>query len=267
MKMGMLHIIAVSNPEMAREVFQVQDSIFSDRPDRVAITYLTYDKADMAFANYGPSWRKMRKICVMKLFSRKRAESWASVREEVDSMIQTIEKKCGVSVNVGELALDLTKNITYRAAFGSSSREEQEEFVKILQEFSRLFGAFNLADFIPWLGWIQGKEFNRRLVKARGSLDGFIDKIIDEHFEKRKKKMNSGVVESESSEADLDMVDELMEFYDEEDDVLHSDAAGESKSSMIRFTKDNIKAIIMVRIRISKFIFQSKQCFKNRIND
>ncbi|RVW93284.1 Cytochrome P450 84A1 [Vitis vinifera] len=210
MKMGGLHLVVVSTPEMAREVLQVQDSVFANRPARVAIKYLTYDRADMAFAQYGPSWRQMRKICVMKLFSRKRAESWASVREEVDSTLQSIAKRGGSAVNIGELALDLTKNITYRAAFGSN--------------------------FIPWLGWIQGKEFNKRLVKARGSLDEFIDKIIDDHIEKRKKQNNSG--DESESEAELDMVDELMEFYSE-------DVAAEDLNSSIKFTRDNIKAIIM----------------------
>lgn len=237
LKMGVLHVVAVSNPEMAREVLQVQDSVFCNRPARIATAYLTYDRADMAFAHYGPFWRQMRKICVMKLFSRKRAESWASVREEVDLMLQSVAKRGGSAVNIGELALDLTKNITYRAAFGSTSRDDQDAFVKILQEFSRLFGAFNLADFIPWMGWIQGKEFTRQLVKTRGSLDRFIDKIIDDHVEKRKKQQNS--VDESESETDLDMVDELMEFYSEE-------VADQDMKASIKFTKDNIKAIIMV---------------------
>ncbi|KAJ6398372.1 hypothetical protein OIU77_019218 [Salix suchowensis] len=64
-------LIAVSSPEVARQVLQVQDNIFSNRPANVAISYLTYDRADMAFAHYGPFWRQMRKLCVMKLFSRK----------------------------------------------------------------------------------------------------------------------------------------------------------------------------------------------------
>ncbi|TXG64645.1 hypothetical protein EZV62_011639 [Acer yangbiense] len=62
LQMGALHVVAVSTPEMAREVLQVQDGIFSNRPANVAITYLTYDRADMAFADYSPFWRQMRKI-------------------------------------------------------------------------------------------------------------------------------------------------------------------------------------------------------------
>ncbi|KAK1572393.1 hypothetical protein Q3G72_032060 [Acer saccharum] len=114
LKMGSLHVVAVSTPEMAREVLQFQDGIFSNRPTNIAITYLTYDRADMAFADYGPFWRQMRKICVIKLFSRRRAESWASVRREVNSMVQTVMKKTGLPVKIGELVFSLTRNITYR---------------------------------------------------------------------------------------------------------------------------------------------------------
>lgn len=67
MKMGGLHMVAVSTPDMAREVLQAQDGVFSNRPATDAISYLTYDRADMAFAHYGPFWRQMRKICVMKV--------------------------------------------------------------------------------------------------------------------------------------------------------------------------------------------------------
>ena len=67
LKMGGLHMVVVSTPEMAREVLQVQDKVFANRPGTVAIRYLTYNRADMAFAHYGPFWRQMRKICIMKV--------------------------------------------------------------------------------------------------------------------------------------------------------------------------------------------------------
>ncbi|KAJ0445425.1 putative cytochrome P450 [Helianthus annuus] len=123
LKMGFGHTVAVSSAEMARQVLQVQDNIFSNRPATIAISYLTYDCQDMAFANYGPFWRQMRKLCVMKLFSRKRAESWDSVRDEVDSMIKITAASSGSPVNLGELVFGLTHDIIYRAAFGSISHE------------------------------------------------------------------------------------------------------------------------------------------------
>ncbi|KAL3839421.1 hypothetical protein ACJIZ3_024012 [Penstemon smallii] len=110
-----------------------------------------------------------------------------------------ISTKVGSNVNIGETVLGLTKNITYRAAFGSMSQEGQGEFFKIIWCF---------------------QCFNRRLAKARGALDGFIDKIIDVR----------------SYEVEDDMVDELMEFYGED---------GSGKSDSITITRDNIKALIM----------------------
>uniref|UniRef100_A0A7N0T0U5 Ferulate 5-hydroxylase n=1 Tax=Kalanchoe fedtschenkoi TaxID=63787 RepID=A0A7N0T0U5_KALFE len=241
LKMGHKHMLVVSTPEMAREVLQAQDHVFANRPATVAISYLTYDRADMAFGNYGPFWRQMRKICVMKVFSRKRAESWAAVGHEVDSAVEAIKKSIGSPVNLGELVFCLTRNVTYKSAFGSISERGQEEFVKILQEFSRLFGAYNVTDFFPWAGWIVGRKFRKRLEEARSSLDGFIDNIIEEHVEKRRRRMQRIEIHagSDCKDDEMDMVDEMMAFYTEN----VGDERVESES--IKFTKDNIKALIM----------------------
>ncbi|KAG6645637.1 hypothetical protein I3843_08G129700 [Carya illinoinensis] len=233
LRMGYLHMVAVSSPDVARQVLQVQDNIFSNRPATLAIKYLTYDRADMAFAHYGPFWRQMRKLCVMKLFSRKRAESWESVRDEVDSTVRLVAANIGKPVNIGELVFELTRNIIYRAAFGTLSHEGQDEFIGILQEFSKLFGAFNIADFIPWLSWVDPQGLNARLAKARRSLDGFIDNILDDHIAKKKKNHGSTTVSEDS-----DMVDDMLAFYSEDEKTRESDDS-------FTLTRDNIKAIIM----------------------
>lgn len=239
LRMGFLHMVAVSSPEHARQILQLQDHTFSNRPATIAISYLTYDRADMAFAHYGPFWRQMRKICVMRVFSRKRAESWRSVRDEVDKTVRAVAGSIGTVVNIGELVFALTRDITYRAAFGASATEGQDEFIGILQEFSKLFGAFNLADFIPYLGRIDPQGINERLVKARGSLDRFIDKIMDDHMEKKNKDKTLL-----SEEAETDMVDDLLAFYGEEEAKVNE---SEDLQNSIKLTRENIKAIIMVR--------------------
>nr|AAW50817.1 ferulate-5-hydroxylase [Broussonetia papyrifera]AAW50818.1 ferulate-5-hydroxylase [Broussonetia papyrifera] len=230
LKMGYLHMVAISSPETARQVLQLQDNIFSNRPANIAIRYLTYDRADMAFAHYGPFWRQMRKLCVMKLFSRKRAASWESVRGEVEKTVLSVAGSTGTAVNVGELVFKTTMDIIYRAAFGASNKEGQDEFISILQEFSKLFGAFNMADFIPWLTWVDPQGLNGRLKRARKALDAFIDKIIDEHVVKK------------NEAAETDMVDDLLAFYSNEEAKVND---AEDLHNAIRLTRDNIKAIIM----------------------
>ncbi|KAJ3682167.1 hypothetical protein LUZ60_014740 [Juncus effusus] len=235
LRLGFLHAFAVSTPEIARQVLQVQDNVFSNRPATIGISYLTYNRADMAFAHYGPFWRQMRKLCVMKLFSRKRAESWASVRDEVDWMIHSINNNCGTEVNLGELIFNLTKNIVFRAAFGTQGNDKnQDEFISILQEFSKLFGAFNIGDFIPWISWMDPQGLNKRLRSARGSLDRFIDKIIDEHMKNPKG----------GDDVDADMVDDMLAFLDESKDGKRTED-GDDLQNSLKLTRDNIKAIIM----------------------
>jgi ferulate-5-hydroxylase len=237
LRLGRLHAFAVSTPEYAREVLQTQDIAFSNRPATIAIAYLTYDRADMAFAHYGPFWRQMRKLCVMKLFSRRRAQTWVAARDESAALVRAVARSAGEPVNLGEVIFNLTKNVIFRAAFGTRNGEGQEEFIAILQEFSKLFGAFNIGDFIPWLSWMDPQGINRRLRAARAALDRFIDNIIDEHMKRGKNP----------DDADADMVDDMLAFLAEVKPAGKAGADDDDLQNTLRLTRDNIKAIIMVR--------------------
>jgi ferulate-5-hydroxylase len=79
----------------------------------------------------------MRKLCVMKLFSRRRAETWVAVRDESAALVRAVASSGGEAVNLGELIFNLTKNVIFRAAFGTRDGEGQDEFIAILQEFSK----------------------------------------------------------------------------------------------------------------------------------
>lgn len=235
LRMGFRHMIFVSGPNPAREVLQVHDHIFSNRPANICTRYLTYDRSDLVFANYGPFWRKVRKLCVTKLFSRYRAESWAAIAGEVDTMVRRVAAGSSTAISIGDLLFEFSRSFIYRAAFGSGSVEGQEEFMKILPEFSKLFGTAAVGDFIPWLGFVNLNGLRKRLVEARASLDGFIDRIIDDHMMKREKAEENVVRET-------DMVDELLAFYSDGAQLCES----EDLQSSIKLTRNNVKGIIMV---------------------
>ena len=162
--------------------------------------------------------------------------SWSSVRDEVDATLPAASDKSGEPLNIGELVINLTKNIIFRAAFGSQGHEDQHEFIGILQEFSKLFGAFNIGDFIPWLSWMDTQGINKRLKAARGALDRFIDKIIDEHLANPKA----------ADAKDADMVDDMLAIL--KDSPAGKGGEGGDLQGNLKLTRDNIKAIIMVRV-------------------
>lgn len=248
LKMGFVHMMVVSSPEVARQVLQVQDNIFSNRPETIAINYLTYGGADFVFAHCGPFWRMMRKLSVMRLFSRKRTETWQSVRDEVDHIVKVLSGRVGSPVNIVEHVFNLTKNVIYRAALGTKMSDGQDKFLAVLQELSQLFGALNIADYIPLLKWADPNGLSDRLVKARSTLGGFIDPIIDDHL-KKKKAVNGHVKQENKVEDDFDIVDELLNFYTE-DDKVHQ----QQDSQDIKLTRNNIKAIIMVSTCTSLYV-------------
>ncbi|KAM0917351.1 hypothetical protein ACQ4PT_009577 [Festuca glaucescens] len=179
LRFGWLHVFAVSTPEYAREVLQAQDGAFSNRPATMAVDYLTYGRSDMALAHNGAYWRQMRKLCVTKMFSRRRAETWLAVRD-------------GSSRGSWGCSTSATSS---RGSAGSAG------------------GASTAAS-----------------ARARGALDRFIDKIVDEHMRRGK----------DSADPDADLVDGLLAFLAEADA-----ASGKHRKDAIRFTHHNVKAMIM----------------------
>jgi len=239
LRLGKVHTFAVSTPEYAQEVLQGQDAAFSNRPATMAKTYLSYNRADMVFAHYGPFWRQIRKLCMMKLFSRRRPGTWLAVRDESAALVRAVARRSGESVNLGDLIFNLSKNVTFRAAFGGDATGDgdggkQDEFIAIMQEYSKLFGAFSIGDFVPWLSWADPQGINVRLHAARAALDEFIDKIIDEHMKRGKNP----------DDVDADMVDGMLAFLPEAKPKKKD--AGDDLQNTLRLTRDNIKAIIMV---------------------
>ncbi|XBJ06714.1 hypothetical protein VPH35_012342 [Triticum aestivum] len=165
LRLAKVHTFAVSMPEYTQQVLQAQDAAFSHRPATIATTDLTYHRADMVFTRYGPFWRQMHKLCVMKPFSRRRPGTWLAVRDESAVLVRAKAWRSGETVNLGDLIFNLSMNVTFRAAFGAEATgdgdgRKQDEFIAIMQEFSKLFGAFSIGYFIPWLGWVDPQGIN-----------------------------------------------------------------------------------------------------------
>ncbi|XP_037480959.1 cytochrome P450 84A1-like [Triticum dicoccoides] len=227
LRMGWLRIFVVSTPEYAREVLHAQDNDdFWDRPASMAILYLTYGCSDMAFAHDARYWRQMRKLCVTKLFSRRRAETWLAVHDGYGELVRDIGRSSGEAVNLGEVIFKHTVRVICRAAFSVRDVQGLEELIPMLREFSRLLEAFHIGDLFPWLSWMGRRGFDSRLGAVRGVLGKFADKIIDDHMRRGKNP----------TEADADMVDDLLAFLGD---------AGQASAKDLRLTRDNVKALIM----------------------
>ncbi|XP_058078568.1 cytochrome P450 98A2-like [Magnolia sinica] len=87
--------VVVSSSELAKEMLKVNDKQLADRPRSRSAAKFSRDGKDLIWADYGPHYVKVRKVCTLELFSPKRLESLRPIREdEVTAMIEAIYRDC-----------------------------------------------------------------------------------------------------------------------------------------------------------------------------
>jgi cytochrome P450 len=230
--LGNAPTLIVSSADMAREIMKTHDVIFSNRTKTTTTNILFYRCQDVAFSPYCEYWRQTRKICVLELLSLKSVQSFQYVREEeVEALINKIRRSClkGVSINLSEMLIATSNNITSRCILGQKFEEEncESRFGQPSRRVLVLFVAFCFGDFFPSLGWIDVLTGLIPSLKATSrELDAFFDQVIEEHETKKS---------DDHQPNKLDFVDILLRLQ---------------KNSMLDFelTKDNLKAIILVSL-------------------
>ncbi|XP_062178170.1 cytochrome P450 71A1-like [Alnus glutinosa] len=186
LNLGHKPTLVVSSTDMAREMLKTHDVVFSNRPKTIAADALLYGCTDVGFSPYGEYWRQARKICVLKLLSLKRVQSFQYVREEeIEALIKKIRESCnkGASVNLSEMLMATSNNIVSRCVLGQKFEEEgKSTFGHLSRRIMEHLGAFCFGDFFPFLGWIDVLTgFIPSLKATFRELDALFDQALEEH--------------------------------------------------------------------------------------
>ncbi|KAJ1403586.1 Cytochrome P450 [Sesbania bispinosa] len=153
LKLGQVPTIVVSSPETAELFLKTHDTDFASRPKIQASEYMFYGGKGLGLAQYGSYWRDMRKICTLQLLSASKVEMFAPLRrEELGQLLKSLEKAAASSevVDLSEMVGELIANITYKMVLGCN-KDNSLDLKGLIREAMNLSGAFNLADFLPWL--------------------------------------------------------------------------------------------------------------------
>lgn len=87
--------VVFSSPELAREVLKENDQQLANRHRSRLVTKFTSDGQDLAWADYGAQYVKVKKLCTLELFSAKRIEALRPIREdEVTGMVESLFNDC-----------------------------------------------------------------------------------------------------------------------------------------------------------------------------
>ncbi|CAN1169652.1 Desmethyl-deoxy-podophyllotoxin synthase [Linum perenne] len=174
--------------------------------------------------------KQMRKICTLELLSGSRVKMLRPVREEeIGEMVNSIFCIYVQTVNLSQTLISLGYAIISRAAFGYRMKKlEEEALLPVLTKIVVVIGGSTVGDFFPsnrLLRIVTGTE--RQLKRLHREVDIILEKIIDEHIEKRRARSKK-----DDDDEDEDLVDVLLSFT-------------EKRDLGFPFTKVEIKAVIL----------------------
>ncbi|XP_076893698.1 cytochrome P450 98A2-like [Bidens hawaiensis] len=216
--------VIVSSSELAKEVLKENDQLLADRHRSRSANSFSRGGQDLIWADYGPHYVKVRKVCNLELFSPKKLEALRPIREdEVTAMVESIfkdsnENRGKALVMRGYLGSVAFNNIT-RLTFGKrfvnpegEMDEQGKEFKGIVSNGIKIGAKVFLAENIPWLSWFFAGE-NDILLKHEQRRDRLTKAIMAEHDLARKKTGGA-------QEHFIDALHSLQQKYDLSDDTI-----------------------------------------------
>ncbi|KAG5013404.1 hypothetical protein AAZX31_09G169000 [Glycine max] len=235
-KLGQVPTVVVSSPETAELFLKTHDTIFASRPKTLASECMSYGSKGLAFSEYGPYWRNVKKLCTTQLLSASKVEMFAPLRrEELGVFVKSLEKAAASRdvVNLSEQVGELISNIVCRMILGRS-KDDRFDLKGLTREVLRLAGVFNIADYVPWTGFLDLQGLKGKIKKMSKVFDEVFEQIIKDHEDPSASNKKS--VHSE------DFVDILLS---------HMHQAMNQQEQKYVTGRTNIKAIILDMIAAS----------------
>ncbi|KAH7844363.1 hypothetical protein Vadar_027189 [Vaccinium darrowii] len=190
LKMGTCGMVVASTPESARAFLKTLDMNFSNRPPNAGATHLAYNSQDMVFADYGPKWTLLRKLCNVHMLGAKALDDSAHIRKsELGHMLQAMVESSqrAEPVVISEMMTYAMANmigqvILKRRVFVQKG-SESNEFKDMVVELMTSAGLFNVGDFIPSVAWMDLQGIEGGMKRMHSKWDDLITRMVKGHSE------------------------------------------------------------------------------------
>lgn len=231
LRLGFKLGIIITSPSLAREVLKDHDVTFANRDVPDVARSAAYGGNDIVWTPYGPQWRLLRKVCVLKMLSNTTLDSVYSLRRhEVRRTVSSVHGRVGSPVDVGEQLFQSIMNVVTNMMWGGTVRGEEKanlgkEFREVVGEMTALLGSPNVSDFFPGLGRFDLQGMKKKMERLAKQFDGIFERMIEKRIKMER--------EGESGEGNQDFLQFLLKIKDEED-------------AKAPFTMTHLKALLMV---------------------
>ncbi|XP_055758169.1 steroid 17-alpha-hydroxylase/17,20 lyase isoform X2 [Salvelinus fontinalis] len=184
--MGAHTVILVNHHQHAKEVLLKKGKIFAGRPRTVTTDMLTRDGKDIAFADYGATWRFHRKTVhgALCMFGEGSASIEKIICREALSLCDTLRESGSASLDLSPELTRAVTNVVCSLCFSSSYCRGDPEFEAMLQFNQGIVDTVakdSLVDIFPWLQVFPNADL--RILKQCVSIR---DKLLQKKYEEHK---------------------------------------------------------------------------------
>uniref|UniRef100_A0A0E0D746 Cytochrome P450 n=1 Tax=Oryza meridionalis TaxID=40149 RepID=A0A0E0D746_9ORYZ len=210
LRLGSRNAVVVSSPECARECFTDNDVCFANRPRFPSQMLATFNGTSLGSANYGPHWRKLRRIATVHLLSAHRVSGMAGIiSREARHMVRRMYRAATASAGGGarvqlkrrlfELSLSVlmesiaqSKTTRPEGDADTDMSVEAQEYMHVVDELNPLHGAANLWDYLPALRWFDVFGVKKKMLAAVNKRNAFLRRLIDAERQRMDSDVDGG---------------------------------------------------------------------------
>nr|ASY08116.1 iridoid oxidase [Nothapodytes nimmoniana]QNS29992.1 cytochrome P450 [Nothapodytes nimmoniana] len=237
LQLGSINTMVVQNAFAAAELFKKHDVSFCDRKVPDTLTAFDFNQGSLGMNTFGGHWRVLRRLCSMEFLVNKRMNETTELRRRIfDNMVRWIEEESTALLKQGGngevqlsrflflMAFNLVGNLMLSKDLLDAKDPEGREFFDSMNVILELAGTPNVADFLPFLKWVDPLGMKRRMVKNMTKTMRISSKFVQERLNQRK----SGNLREKK-----DFLDVLLEYE------------GDGKDGPNMFSEKNVNIVIM----------------------
>ncbi|WCJ28257.1 cytochrome P450 family 79 subfamily B polypeptide 2 [Euphorbia peplus] len=199
-RLGNVHTIAVTCPDLSCQFLKEQDSIFASRPISMSTRITSNGYLTTVLNPFGEQWKKMKRIVVSQMLSPAKHKFFYAKRvEEANHLVRYVYNLCtkpknGGLVNIRYVAQhyagNLTRNIVLsKRSFGEERKDgapsfDDEEHVGGIFTILANTYSFCVSDYFPCLAGFDFGNHDKLIKEANMIMNKYQDPIIEERFQK-----------------------------------------------------------------------------------
>ncbi|CAD6205674.1 unnamed protein product [Miscanthus lutarioriparius] len=197
-RLGPVHVVAVSCPAMAREVLRRNDAVFADRPATFTAAAFSVGYRSASIAPAGDQWRKMRRVLTAEVLAPATERRLRAAREgEADHLVRYVRALCCRAVDVRHVARHFCGNVIRRLTLGrrhfafaspqpaaaAGPRRDEAEHVDALFATLSYLDAFCVSDYFPAFVGLDLDGHERVVRRVMRTLNRLHDPVVQERAE------------------------------------------------------------------------------------